>query len=75
MYGEDQWFLIEDANYEALLSICLEKKKEQDNQLAAEEQQVKVICGFIVRNYLLVATLTWCMIILYTTGGWCDIDH
>ncbi|CAL9217898.1 unnamed protein product [Arabidopsis halleri] len=39
VYGEDQWFLIEDANYDALLNICLEKKEEQDNQLAAEEHK------------------------------------
>lgn len=54
MYGEDQWFLIEDANYDALLNICLEKKEEQDNQLAAEEhketaqeeeEEEKVICS------------------------------
>ncbi|KAG7656685.1 WIYLD domain [Arabidopsis suecica] len=31
VYGEDQWFLIEDANYDALLNICLEKQEEQAN--------------------------------------------
>lgn len=39
VYGEDQWFLIEDANYDALLNICLEKQEEQANRLAGEEHE------------------------------------
>ncbi|XP_010461495.1 PREDICTED: uncharacterized protein LOC104742218 isoform X2 [Camelina sativa] len=39
VYGEDQWFLIEDGNYAALLSICLEKQEEQSKQLVAKEQE------------------------------------
>ncbi|EOA37119.1 hypothetical protein CARUB_v10010362mg, partial [Capsella rubella] len=39
VYGEDQWFLIEDGNYAALLSICLEKQEEQGKQMVAEERE------------------------------------
>ncbi|KAG7569837.1 WIYLD domain [Arabidopsis thaliana x Arabidopsis arenosa] len=34
VYGEDQWFLIEDDSYGPLLAICLEKQAEKDKQLA-----------------------------------------
>ncbi|XP_010517393.1 PREDICTED: rho GTPase-activating protein gacV-like isoform X2 [Camelina sativa] len=34
VYGEDQWFLIEDESYASLLSICLEKQEKVNQQLA-----------------------------------------
>ncbi|XP_010508929.1 PREDICTED: major centromere autoantigen B-like isoform X2 [Camelina sativa] len=33
VYGEDQWFLIEDDSYASLLSICLEKQEKVNQQL------------------------------------------
>ncbi|KAL1207762.1 hypothetical protein V5N11_000494 [Cardamine amara subsp. amara] len=35
VYGEDQWFLIEEANYVALLSVCLKKQEEQEEEKKA----------------------------------------
>ncbi|XP_019099402.1 PREDICTED: uncharacterized protein LOC104779149 isoform X2 [Camelina sativa] len=38
VYGEDQWFLIEDGNYAALLSICLEKQEEQEEMCLVKQE-------------------------------------
>ncbi|KAG7599633.1 WIYLD domain [Arabidopsis suecica] len=50
VYGEDQWFLIEDANYAALLSICLEKQKEQEETAQEEQEEEKEADALSITN-------------------------
>lgn len=39
VYGEDHWFMIENENYDPLLSICLEKQEEKNKQLAKNKNE------------------------------------